>query len=116
MAQSLLWLVAYFWHFTRPALAILLDPDLKQEVARFIGASNSDYTNIEPSGSRRPNNNNNTPTHRIPREVTLPVATTTTTTTTTAKSNQNPVENVEKNENEESAESLLQNSAETEIC
>ena len=115
MAQSLLWLVAYFWHFTRPALAILLDPDLKQEVARFIGASNSDYTNIEPSGSRRQNNNNNTTTHLIPLAVTLP-ATTTTTTTTTAKSHQNPVENVEKNENEEVAESLLQNSAETDIC
>lgn len=29
VAQSLLWLLAYFWHATRPLLAILLDPDLK---------------------------------------------------------------------------------------
>jgi hypothetical protein len=27
--QSLFWLVAYFWHFARAALAVLLDPDLK---------------------------------------------------------------------------------------
>jgi hypothetical protein len=50
VAQSLLWLVAYFWHFTRPALAILLDPDLKSDVARFFGASNRDYANIELRG------------------------------------------------------------------
>ena len=28
MAQSLLWLLAFFWHVTRPLLAILIDPDL----------------------------------------------------------------------------------------
>ena len=26
------WLVAYFWHFARPALAILLDPEIKEIV------------------------------------------------------------------------------------
>jgi hypothetical protein len=30
--QSLFWLVAYFWHFARAALAVLLDPDLKDWV------------------------------------------------------------------------------------
>ena len=28
VAQSLLWLLAFFWHVTRPLLAILIDPDL----------------------------------------------------------------------------------------
>lgn len=30
--QSLFWLAAYFWHFARPSLALLLDPDLKEAV------------------------------------------------------------------------------------
>ena len=30
--QSLFWLVAYFWHFARPALVILLDPEIKEIV------------------------------------------------------------------------------------
>lgn len=47
VAQSLLWLVAYFWHFTRPALALLLDPDLKQELARWFGASGTNYSSID---------------------------------------------------------------------
>lgn len=29
VGQSLLWLVAYFWHVTRPLLAFLMDPELK---------------------------------------------------------------------------------------
>merc|ERR1719468_191943 len=29
VAQSLLWLVAYFWHVTRPLLAFLMDTELK---------------------------------------------------------------------------------------
>ena len=29
VCQSLLWLVAYFWHFARPALVIAMDQDLK---------------------------------------------------------------------------------------
>jgi hypothetical protein len=89
-------------------LAILLDPDLKQEVARLIGASNSDYTNIDLTGSRRPNNNNNTATHLIPLSVTV--------TTTVTKSDTKTEENVDKKETEESAESLLQISEETDIC
>ena len=32
--QSLFWLVAYFWHFSRAALALLLDPDLKEWAMR----------------------------------------------------------------------------------
>ncbi len=32
--QSLFWLVAYFWHFARAALAVLLDPDLKDWAMR----------------------------------------------------------------------------------
>ncbi len=36
VAQSLLWLVAYFWHSTRPALAILLDADLKTSITNLF--------------------------------------------------------------------------------
>ena len=32
MIQSLFWLLAYFWHFARPALVILLDPEIKESV------------------------------------------------------------------------------------
>ena len=34
VSQSLFWLVAYFWHFSRAALALLLDPDLKEWAMR----------------------------------------------------------------------------------
>lgn len=32
VAQSLLWLVAYFWHVTRPILAFLMDSDLRGQI------------------------------------------------------------------------------------
>lgn len=54
VAQSLLWLVAYFWHVTRPALAILLDPDLKCEVGRLFGAT--DYDSVEQNNQTDANN------------------------------------------------------------
>jgi len=31
--QSLFWLLAYFWHFARPSLVILLDGELKEALA-----------------------------------------------------------------------------------
>jgi len=31
--QSLFWLLAYFWHFARPSLVILLDGELKDALA-----------------------------------------------------------------------------------
>ncbi len=41
MVQSLFWLFAYFWHFSRASLAILLDPELKSalsqtKICRFL--------------------------------------------------------------------------------
>jgi hypothetical protein len=47
LAQSFFWLVAYFWHFTRPALAMLLDPDLKQDIYRLFSTGDYDYSTIE---------------------------------------------------------------------
>ena len=32
VAQSLLWLVAYFWHVTRPIMAFLMDSDLRGHI------------------------------------------------------------------------------------
>ena len=36
VVQSLLFLVAYFWHLARPALIIILDPDLKSKLAQRL--------------------------------------------------------------------------------
>merc|ERR1719264_1931141 len=55
--QSLFWLVAYFWHFSRAALALLLDPDLKEWAMRptvsnclCCGARSSSADDDAPSG------------------------------------------------------------------
>jgi len=42
VGQSLLWLVAYFWHVTRPLLAFLMDPELK-----IKGCCQSPYDLVE---------------------------------------------------------------------
>ena len=36
MGQSLLLLIAYFWHFVRPALALSLDADLKHDLSKLL--------------------------------------------------------------------------------
>jgi len=102
--------VAYFWHFTRPALAILLDPDLKQEVARFFGSSNGDYANVE--SSRRPNNTT-TATLLVPLATSTTTTTTTTTTVATTKNATTLKSDVEKSSE---VEVLLQNAGESDIC
>ena len=40
VAQSVLFLMAYFWHVARPALVILLDPELKVKLP-FCGNINN---------------------------------------------------------------------------
>jgi len=37
VAQSLLWLVAYFWHVTRPIMAFLMDSDLRGHIGGCCG-------------------------------------------------------------------------------
>lgn len=44
VAQSLSWLIAYFWHFTRPCLIFMLDSDLKYQLYRWLHIS--DYGSI----------------------------------------------------------------------
>jgi len=36
LAQSFFYLVTFFWHVARPALAVLLDPDLKADLAGLL--------------------------------------------------------------------------------
>ena len=36
VGQSLLLLIAYFWHFVRPALALSLDSDLKHDLSKLL--------------------------------------------------------------------------------
>jgi hypothetical protein len=103
VAQSLLWLVAYFWHFTRPALAILLDPDLKSDVAKCFGASNGDYNNVDVRGNRQQQQQNNT--------LLVPLSTTSVTTTTNAN-----LKDDDEKINDSTAVALLQNSEESDIC
>ena len=107
MAQSLLWLIAYFWHFTRPALAILLDPDLKSDVAKLCRASNSDYTNIE---LREPPPQPLRPQQQQQQNATTLLIPLTTTTTTTAS-----FKECEKMDSS-SVVSLLHHPQDAEIC
>lgn len=47
VGQSLLWLVAYFWHVTRPLLAFLMDPELK-----IKGCCQPPYDLVETGGQK----------------------------------------------------------------
>jgi hypothetical protein len=89
-------------------LAILLDPDLKQDVARFFGSSSGEYANVE--SSRRPNNTTTA-------TLLVPLATSTATTTTAAATTINNATTL-KTDVEKSSEVdvLLQNADESDIC
>jgi len=45
VTQSLLWLVAYFWHTTRPILAFMMDPDLRGRQGGCCASSHHTYSN-----------------------------------------------------------------------
>ena len=62
--QSLLWLLAYFWHFLRGSLVILLDPELKESVLYspsrlFCCGSDDQSPDEEDEGNSRPIIRNN---------------------------------------------------------
>ena len=115
VAQSLLWLVAYFWHFTRPALAILLDPDIKSDVASLFRLSNGDYTHVELRGRHQQQHqqqlNQNTVT------ILLPLSSTATLTPPSSSSSTTKESGVGVDKNDSSVVALLQScSDETDVC
>jgi hypothetical protein len=60
VAQSLLWLVAYFWHVTRPLLALLMDNDLKFGCVSPASSSHhaTEYNLVQLSSSNSSKKNN----------------------------------------------------------
>ncbi len=53
LAQSFFWLVAYFWHFTRPILAMMLDPDLKQDISRLFSREGHEYFVVDLPSAKK---------------------------------------------------------------
>ncbi len=50
MLQSLFWLLAYFWHFSRASLVILLDPELKSAVPSLLPRAPASHE-LEPNNN-----------------------------------------------------------------
>ena len=46
------WLLAYFWHFSRASLVILLDPELKSAVPSVLPrGTNAAHLELEPNNN-----------------------------------------------------------------